>query len=117
MSSAGLAPMLLITTTPVAHMRHGDSVVLVASNVGNAGDPQWFRNLLAGPVANLSIAGVTRTYAARVAHGHERERLTELYRANAPTFDSYREKAGRELPIVVLTPAADQGRPAASSRR
>lgn len=113
-TGTGVVPILLLTTTgrrtgrprttPVAYLRDGQDIVLVASNVGNPGHPQWFLNLQAQPVAQLSIGARTQTYTARVVTGPERDRLWHRLTAHAPTYAMYQARAGRDLPVLIMTP-------------
>lgn len=110
----GAAPLLLLTTSgrrsgkrrtvPVIYVP-GPDPALIASNGGAARHPLWFLNLQASPRATLEIEGERREVLARVAAGHERERLwrraVELY----PSYASYQERTAREIPVVVLARA------------
>ncbi len=117
MTGTGIVPMLLLTTTgrrtglprttPVVYLQNGREIVLVASNVGNAGDPQWFRNLLAKPEAELSVRGKTSRYKARIAGADDRAALWRQLTDYAPTYAQYQRRAGRGLPVVVMTPAEE----------
>jgi deazaflavin-dependent oxidoreductase (nitroreductase family) len=93
-------------TVPLLHVADGERVVLIASNWGRRRGPAWALNLEAEPAARVSVGGIERSYTARPATPEERSR----YWADAvrvwPGYDDYRERAGRELPIFVLEPAA-----------
>lgn len=113
-TTTGVVPLLLLTTvgrrsgrewvTPVVYLADGHDIILVASNVGNSGHPQWYRNLLANHSAKLSIRGRSAPYTARVADPEERARLWRRLTAAAPTYAIYQEQARRELPVVVMSP-------------
>lgn len=115
-TTSGVVPLVLLTTvgrrsgrprvTPVVYMPDGQDIVLVASNVGNAGHPQWFLNLRANSSATLSIRGRTGAYTARIATGEERTKLWQRLTAHAPTYAQYQERARRELPVVVMSPTS-----------
>jgi len=90
--------------TPLLYRVDGESIVLVASNVGSERDPAWLHNArAAGEVRFLSREHGWRTYRPRVAAGSERERLwalaTDLYAGYADYQD---RTGGREIPVVVL---------------
>jgi F420H(2)-dependent quinone reductase len=61
----GKIPTLLLTTsgrksgkqyvTPLTYARDGERLILIASNGGTAGDPQWWRNLQASPETAIQI--------------------------------------------------------------
>jgi deazaflavin-dependent oxidoreductase (nitroreductase family) len=45
-------------TVPLGHERDGDSnLVLFASNMGAAQDPQWYRNIVADPRVTAEVTG------------------------------------------------------------
>ena len=112
----GKAPVLLLTTTgrksgkprttPLLYARAGDGYVLIASKGGAEHDPLWYRNLQANPRAEIQIGRKTEQVRARDAEGEERERswraLTDLYGG----YDDYARKTSREIPVVLLEPAA-----------
>ncbi len=115
LTSLGTAfPLCYLTTTgrrtgesrtvPLLHVADGERVVLIGSNWGRRRGPAWALNLEADPAARVSVEGVERSYTARPATPEERSR----YWADAvrvwPAYDDYRERAGRELPMLVLEP-------------
>lgn len=99
-------------TTPLGYVRHGGSLLLVASNLGAPEDPDWYRNLLAHPVVDVEIG--TRAYQALAvpAEGARRDELFALVVREAPGYGDYQAATARTLPVVVLEPAApDDGSP------
>jgi deazaflavin-dependent oxidoreductase (nitroreductase family) len=84
-----------------------DTIVLVASNGGDVRDPQWFKNILACPDVVVTTEESSRKMRARVAEGPERARLWRRIRDVTLTYDLYQGHTDRELPIVVLEPAAE----------
>jgi deazaflavin-dependent oxidoreductase (nitroreductase family) len=80
----------------------GDRYVLVASNGGSKGHPNWYLNLAADPAAEVQIGGEKFSARARTATGDERTRLWQLMAAIFPTYNQYQAKAKREIPVVVL---------------
>jgi deazaflavin-dependent oxidoreductase (nitroreductase family) len=107
------APTLLLTTTgrktgqprttALFYLPDAGSQVLVASYGGDARHPQWYRNLLANPVARVQLGRTVITAHATVATGTLRERLWPLVVANWPDYADYQARTERELPVVVLT--------------
>ena len=96
-------------TTPVQFQREGDAFVIVAANAGSARPPAWLFNLRAQPDVRVQVRGETREVTAREARGEEREALwARLTRAN-PALAKAQERAGRELPVLVLAPRASGG--------
>jgi deazaflavin-dependent oxidoreductase (nitroreductase family) len=88
----------------------GDAYVVVASNGGADTDPGWFKNLLADPSVGLQVGTRRHTARARVATPAERAPLWEQMARIFPLYDEYARKADREIPIVLLTPQAQQER-------
>ncbi|MFB6171651.1 MAG: nitroreductase/quinone reductase family protein [Haloarculaceae archaeon] len=114
---AGL-PVVRLTTTgaktgrerthPVLGLPDGEKWVLVASNWGQDHHPAWYHNLRANPAVELTHEDETDEYVAREATGQERtdywDRVTDLYVG----FEPYQRRSGdRDIPVVVLEPAAD----------
>jgi deazaflavin-dependent oxidoreductase (nitroreductase family) len=110
------APMLLLHTTgaksgqprvnPVVYLADGDNLVVFASKAGAPTNPDWYHNLLANPQASVEVGERTLDVVAHVAEGETRERLWSRQVATFPRFVEYQEKAGREIPVVVLVPAS-----------
>ena len=97
-------PRQTMLTSPIFE---DDAIVLVASNGGDARHPQWFKNVLACPDVVVTTEDSTRSMRARVAEGAERARLWRRIRDATLTYDFYQGRTERELPIVILEPAAD----------
>src|SRR5438270_7121039 len=65
-------PRSAMLTAPVID---GDRVVLVASKGGDDRDPDWYRNLVAHPDVELTMAGRRRPVRARRASAQEKAEL------------------------------------------
>jgi deazaflavin-dependent oxidoreductase (nitroreductase family) len=89
---------------PLLYVRDGERFVVVASNAGDARPPAWWTNLRARPDAWVQAGRGRFDVRAREATPEEAEalwpRLLESYRA----YESYRERAGRPIPVVLLEP-------------
>jgi deazaflavin-dependent oxidoreductase (nitroreductase family) len=91
-------------TTPVQFVLSGDDFVIVAVNGGAKHPPAWFFNLQAAPAVTAQIGADVTRFDAGVAAGPERERLwAQLLSANA-RLAKVQDRAGRQLPVVVLEP-------------
>ena len=109
----GAPPMLLLDhvgaksgtkrTSPLAYIRDGDDVVIVASKGGFAKHPAWFHNLRANPDTTVQIGGERREVRARVASPEERARLWPTVVDTYSGFDGYQQKTDREIPLVILS--------------
>lgn len=89
-------------TMLTAPIYEGDLVVLVASNGGDARDPQWFKNVLACPEVTVTTEASSREMRARVATGPERSHLWRRIRTVTVTYDLYQRRTARQIPLVVL---------------
>jgi deazaflavin-dependent oxidoreductase (nitroreductase family) len=91
-------------TTPVEYAAHGESFVVVAANHGAQHPPAWYLNLAADPKGRIRIREKSFDVVAREASGDERTDLWhELIAANR-YLPRVQTKAGRQLPLLVLTP-------------
>lgn len=109
-------PVLLLTTTgrktgqdrtwPLSYVASGDELLIVASAGGAPRHPAWYLNLRAQPRVSIRLGGKTRAMLARSAEGTERPQLWERFAGRYPVAAGYQRKAGREIPLVPLHPAA-----------
>jgi len=90
-----------VLTAPIVD---ANRVVLVASKGGDDRHPDWYRNVLAHPSVELSIAGQRRAMHARQADHVEREVLWPRVVAAYKGYERYQRRANREIPLVVLEP-------------
>jgi deazaflavin-dependent oxidoreductase (nitroreductase family) len=96
-------------TTPVQYLRDGDAFVVVASNAGARKPPAWLFNLRAEPGARVQVGRETLNVTARETAGAERVALWRRLASANPALARAAQRAGRELPVVVL---AQDARPA-----
>ena len=92
-------------TTPVQYLADGATFVVVAANGGAPRPPAWWLNLCADPRAHVQVGTDSVGVGARTAAGEERADLWRRLTAANRYLDGAADKAGRELPVVVLTPA------------
>jgi deazaflavin-dependent oxidoreductase (nitroreductase family) len=110
-----LFPTLLLTTTghrsgkpcttPLFFVRDGESIIVAGSNFGLPAHPVWSENLLRNREATVQIGQGSRRYTARPATESEAARAWPRLVEFWPAYDRYRERAGRDIRIFVLTPA------------
>jgi deazaflavin-dependent oxidoreductase (nitroreductase family) len=110
--SIGANPIVELTTrgrrsgrprpTMLFAFRDGEDWVVIASNGGTAGHPQWYRNLLDDPNAALRVGRQTTDVAAETTQGPERDRLWELATRAYGGYASYQAKTDRPIPVVRL---------------
>ncbi|HSJ74239.1 MAG TPA: nitroreductase family deazaflavin-dependent oxidoreductase [Miltoncostaeaceae bacterium] len=79
-------------------------IALIASNFGQAHDPDWCRNLRASPVATVLGREASSRYTAEEVAGAAYERWFDLGARIYLGYPSYRSRAGRHIPIFELTP-------------
>jgi len=90
--------------TALYYGRDGDRYVLVATGSGAGGDPAWYLNLLSNPAVVVQVRSDTFAALARPATESERPGLWRLMVEQFPKYASYRDAAGKDLPIVVVEP-------------
>ncbi len=110
-------PVVMLTTTgaksgqprmvPLLGIRDANDptrFALIASNWGQTRHPAWYYNLKANPQATCVVDGKSGRYLARPAEGEEYaafwQRAYEVYLG----FPRYAQRAGRPIPIMILTP-------------
>jgi deazaflavin-dependent oxidoreductase (nitroreductase family) len=91
-------------TNPLAYLRDGDRYVIFASKAGAPENPGWYYNLKAHPDTTIEVGTDTVDVRAGEAESEERERLFATQAERSPTFAEYQAKAGRVIPVMVLTP-------------
>jgi deazaflavin-dependent oxidoreductase (nitroreductase family) len=112
---AGMPVLLLTTTgrrsgkartTPLTFFREGADLVVIASNGGADRPPDWSLNLQDDPHAVVQIGSDELTVIARPASAEERARLWVRITATYPGYAEYQKKTARQIPVVILRPAA-----------
>ena len=108
------APSLLLTakgrksgerrTSALIFGRDGDDYLIVASMGGMPEHPQWYRNLVANPDAEIQVKGEHIPVVARTADNDEKPRLWKIMNEIWPNYDTYQSRTEREIPVVILTP-------------
>lgn len=91
-------------SVPLLGVPAGEEIVVIASNWGQAKHPAWYHNVRANPEVEVTRDGRSERYVAREAAGDERERYWQHAVAVYPGFAAYRRRAGRQIPVIVLSP-------------
>jgi deazaflavin-dependent oxidoreductase (nitroreductase family) len=89
---------------PLAYQSDDGRYVVFASKGGAPTHPDWYHNLKAQPHVKIEVGTDTLDAVASEASGEERERLYRTQAERLPQFAEYAEKAGRVIPVMVLTP-------------
>lgn len=111
------APTLLLTTmgqrtgrsytAPLYFAEVEGRYIVIASKGGSDTDPQWYRNLVARPEVEVQIRGDRFRATARTATPEEKARLWPLMAERMPFYDSYQQRAQRDIPLVILEPMGE----------
>jgi F420H(2)-dependent quinone reductase len=87
-------------------VQHDGEYALVASRGGAPTNPQWYANLLSDPDNVWIQDGATPVrFQVREVHDAERALWWDRSAAVFPTYNEYREKTDRLIPVLVATPA------------
>jgi deazaflavin-dependent oxidoreductase (nitroreductase family) len=89
---------------PTAYVIDGDRFVVIASKGGAPTNPGWYYNILVNPMVTIEVGTKTVQVDASVAKEPDRTRLYNKMIEMLPSFDDYRHKTTREIPVIVLTP-------------
>lgn len=89
---------------PVAYVRDDDKYVVIASKGGAPDNPDWYYNILAYPRLTVEVGTETFDVDAKVAEEPERTRLYNKMAEMLDSFNDYRRKTERVIPVIELTP-------------
>jgi deazaflavin-dependent oxidoreductase (nitroreductase family) len=89
---------------PVACVRDGDRLAVIASKGGAPTHPDWYYNVLANPLVTVEVGTEKFQARALVVEEPERTRLFNQMIEVMPGFDDYQRKTTRVIPVIVLTP-------------
>lgn len=87
---------------PLLYVPDGERFVVVASNAGDPRPPHWWLNLQAKPDAWIQVGRSRLAVRASEASREEAERLWPGVLEAYAQYASYRERAGRPIPLVLL---------------
>ncbi len=109
-------PVIILTTrgrrsghvrkTPLMRVEHEGTYAVVASMGGAPKHPVWYLNLIAAPSVTLQDGPAVYEMRAREVHGDEKAHWWARAVAAWPPYDDYQAKTKRQIPVVVLEPAA-----------
>jgi deazaflavin-dependent oxidoreductase (nitroreductase family) len=109
-------PTLLLTTTgrrtgearttPLIFARDGDDYLVVASMGGAPSHPNWYRNLVAQPSAEIQVKADRIPVVATTAGEADKPRLWRIVSDQWPNYDVYQTRTDRVIPVVVLSPVS-----------
>jgi deazaflavin-dependent oxidoreductase (nitroreductase family) len=90
------------TTVPVAYSKDGDTYIVAASKGGSPTNPDWYYNLIAHPEIIVEVGDEKFKARATNITGEERDRLYDQHAAQYPTFNDYKTKTTRIIPVFAL---------------
>jgi deazaflavin-dependent oxidoreductase (nitroreductase family) len=88
---------------PVAYMRDGERLVVIASKGGAPSNPDWYYNVVANPNVRLEVGTEEFDATATVAPEPERTELFQEMAAVYPGFAEYEKRTTRVIPVITLT--------------
>ena len=89
---------------PVAYVRDGEKYVVIASKGGAPTNPDWYYNIVAHPRLTVEVGTESFQVEAQVAEEPERTRLYNKMAGMMDSFNDYRQKTDRVIPVFELTP-------------
>jgi len=89
---------------PVACVRDGERLVVIASKGGAPTNPDWYYNVITNPMVTVEVGADQIQARAEEAQEPERTRLYNKMAEMMPGFNEYRQKTTRLIPVLVLTP-------------
>jgi deazaflavin-dependent oxidoreductase (nitroreductase family) len=97
-------------TTPMMFHPDGDRLLVIASNMGAARHPDWYRNLAANPHVTVEVGDERYDAVATELAGEERERVWTMLKQTYPFFADHEAGTERQIPVVALVRASPPGR-------
>jgi F420H(2)-dependent quinone reductase len=94
------------TSTPLFYAKQDGKILIAASFAGSGTPPGWYLNLVANPEVEATINGSAAHYIARTLSPQRADaawpKLMKVY----PTFERYRKRSKRVIPVIELEPVA-----------
>lgn len=124
LSSGSASVRVLMITTPgrrtgtprstcVRYLDSPGGLVVWGTGSGSRRDPDWFENLRQVSVADVQVRARRFQAAVRELAGVDRDATwTGVVLVQAPEVTKYANKAGRTIPIAILTPIEAPAPPA-----
>jgi F420H(2)-dependent quinone reductase len=88
----------------VAYLEDGPNLTTMAMNGWADGEPAWWLNLQAHPVASVDLVDGPRQVKARAAKEDERSRLWAMWCEVNAGLDTYAALRSSETAVVILEP-------------
>jgi deazaflavin-dependent oxidoreductase (nitroreductase family) len=92
-------------STCVRFLDTADGYLVWGTGSGAREDPDWFRNLRAVPESEVQVRDRRQRVRVRELEGAERDAAwTDVVLVRAPEVQRYARRAGRVIPVALLTP-------------
>ncbi len=88
---------------PVAYIKDGDRLAVIASKGGAPTNPGWYYNIVANPLVSVEVGTEQFQVRATIAAEPERTRLYDQMVTVMPGFADYKLKTTRIIPVIILT--------------
>ena len=85
-------------------VEHEGEYALVASKGGAPEHPAWYHNLTAEPQVMIQDGPEPGDYVTSIVEGDERQEWWERAVAVFPTYNEYRDKTERMIPVFIARP-------------
>jgi deazaflavin-dependent oxidoreductase (nitroreductase family) len=90
---------------PAMYVKDDGRFVIIASKGGAPTNPNWYYNLLANPHVTIEVGTEKfEATAKEVTEEPERTRLYDKMVQMMPSFDDYRRRTKRKIPVITLNP-------------
>ena len=91
----------------LGYLDDGPNLVTLAMNGWGEGEPAWWLNLQAHPLASVQLKDGTRQVVAHAATGQERAQLWDRWRSLDKNLDGYARRRSTPTAVVVLEPRTE----------
>ena len=91
-------------TIPSEYGGLDSDLVTLAMNGWSEGEPAWWLNLQANPIATIELADGRHAVKCRAATGEERTSLWARWRTIDDNLDAYAARRSGETAVVILEP-------------
>ena len=91
----------------LGYLDDGPNLVTLAMNGWGEGEPAWWLNLRAHPLASVQLKDGTRQVVAHAATGQERAQLWDRWRSLDKNLDGYARRRSTPTAVVVLEPRSE----------
>ena len=92
---------------PLIYGDTGGEVVIIASKGGADTHPAWYLNIKDSDEVEFQVATQAFRATLREPSGDERKKIWDFMADLYPPYTAYQASTDREIPIVMLKPAAE----------